>query len=188
MSRIYEALRRAEAKRSQPDARDAEWSDEAAQELSDDITSLDALVKRLEQRLDRELGSLRQVREDTLEHFASLEVSIDAIEDRLDDAERDDGQETSAELNEQLDRLAAGVSELAERIERELPTLRAELDETIEKRVQATLAQLVGREQTMRDRLEARIDALRRDLDSGMRRHALLIGAVLFIGFVAYVC
>ena len=232
VSRIYDALQQADARRTtdQP-----EIPPESEVELSEDVSSLAALVKRLELRIERDLGGSKL---ETLEQLAALEISVGALEDRLEhelgeialdgevgddrvpttkgrvgaefDAVRDELRvrveaidhavdqaaalaasqpaELPPELTEQISQLDALAHALDERMRREFPVLRAEFDETIDKRVQSAVSQLVGRDQATRERLEARIDALRRDLDRGQRRSSILIGAVLLPFVVAYVC
>lgn len=237
VSRIYDALQQADARRvaSDHEASEPAAPSESVSELSEDLTALAAMVKRLELRLESELG---ETKGDTLEQLAALEISLGALEDRLEDElgeiplspvagdesvptpkgrlgaeldtvrselrERVEAIEHSVRtavelaesrqielppgLTEQISQLDVLAHALEERIGREFPVLRAEFDETIDKRVQSAVSQLVGRDQATRERLEARIDALRRDLDRGQRRSSILIGAVLLTFVVAYVC
>jgi len=228
---IYDVLQRAESRRSQsinnPDLGDGVPSHTAA--LGDDVAALAAMVKRLEYRIEGELGGLRQ---DVLEQFASIEVSVAAMEDRLDEEGGTSTSQSNSEsaepvsaadeelrerfatlterlvalegqvhdvdgtivdtnssqerLNSTLDQLSGTLRSLESRVNEELPGLRAEFDELIEKRVQSAVSQMIGREQTTRERLEARIDALRHDLDAGQRRHAIALGAALLLGLIAF--
>ena len=190
MSRIYDALQRADARRSdlgsRQEASEPVPADLSRPEISEEIAALAADLKRLQRRLEGELGEIKQ---ESIEQFASLEISIGALEDRFDDERGESSQtEFPAELREQISQLQVLAHALEDRIATELPTLRAELDETIDKRVLSAASQWVGRDQATRDRLEARIDALRRDLDRGQRRNTILIGAVLLTTFLVYAC
>ena len=241
MGRVYDALRRADVKRSQVE-RDRELTVDdrpprptgaatpAERDLADAVHSLAAQVERFGHRLDQaEARSL----EWASEQVAALEVEIRALEDRVGD-EQEDGPATTGSLagrihaletrleaaadelsarvtrverrlpsllptgpsaadvarslEPRLDHVGQQLDALASRVEHELPGLRAELGETIDKRVHTAAAQLVGRENVMRDRLDARVDALRRDLDRGQRHQALIIAGVLLAAVVAYSC
>ena len=83
MAGIYEALVRADRERN-PTASSAPaggWTDP-----SHDLAAVGAMLERLENRVETELADNYDER---FEHFASLEVSIGALEDRLDDRERE---------------------------------------------------------------------------------------------------
>ena len=87
------------------------------------------MLERLENRVETELSDNYDER---FEHFASLEVSIGALEDRLDDREREH-KTSSADLATIVARLAAEVGELSRRIDHELPLLRSEVVRAIER-------------------------------------------------------
>jgi len=180
VSRIFDALSRAESnRRDVPQAKDVPH--EIGRELADDVSSLAAAVKRIERRLEQQLPEVRQ---EMAEELAGIEVSIGAIEDRLDlelgPADPETQQGGAARARSLQQRLA--------HLEHELPILRPEMGETIEKRVQSAVSQLIERERTTRDRFEVRLDALRRDLDRGQQRHTILLGAILLCGLLVYAC
>lgn len=126
MAGIYEALVRADRERN-PTASSAPaggWTDP-----SHDLAAVGAMLERLENRVETELADNYDER---FEHFASLEVSIGALEDRLDDREREH-KTSSADLATIVARLAAEVGELSRRIDHEIPLLRSELIRAIER-------------------------------------------------------
>jgi len=127
MAGIYEALVRADRERNPTAPRTPEegWADP-----SHDLAAVGAMLERLENRVETELADNYDER---FEHFASLEVSIGALEDRLDDREREH-KTSSADLATIVARLAAEVSELTRRIDQELPLMRTELIRAIERR------------------------------------------------------
>ena len=174
MRRLYDTLHQAVSRRHEVD-REHDEANEAEHEFAEDLSSLAAALKRLELKLP-------EVRQEIVEEFAGLEVSIDAIEDRLDAEPGPADPEARATARALDERLA--------RLEQEFPGLRAEISETIDKRVQSTVSRLVEleRQRTTRDRFEVRLDALRRDLDRNQQRHTILAGAVLLCGFLVYAC
>jgi hypothetical protein len=127
MAGIYEALQRADEERH-PDGPGARAGE--LREPADDLEALSAMLRRLEDRVETEISDDHG---EGFEYFASLEVSIGALEDRIDDERR--AQFTaSSDLAERLDRLVAEVAELGSRIDHELPLLRSELIRAIERR------------------------------------------------------
>lgn len=215
---IYDALQRAESRRLERVRRSLEVGMPAStQNLVDDVQALASMVKRLGQRLDDSSADLRQ---ELSEVIASIEVAVDAMEDRLETElgpaeaagtherlrEIDDrvahletqsvaiaetahaADTTLARLDAAHGQLDTAMRTLEERVGQEIPQLRDELDELIEKRTQSSLSQLVGREEATRARLEARIDALRADLDRSLGRQSLLLGAAVLVGLIAYAC
>lgn len=125
MSGIYEALRRADHERH-PNGDDV--LDVALDRDDRDLAAVGAMLQRLETRVESEI-SLSE--DDRFEHYASLEVSIGALEDRLDDRDRAESGSV-AELTEVVERLASEVGQLAGRFDQQLPMLRAELVEAVE--------------------------------------------------------
>jgi hypothetical protein len=127
MAGIYEALLQADLEQhsSHTDASVAEPG-----EPMDDHAALGAMVRRLHGRVESEL---EQTRDEGFEHFAALEVSIGAIEDRLDHEDHEQGAAT-ADLAESVGHLVAEVGALSSRIDHELPLLRAELIHAIKQR------------------------------------------------------
>jgi len=147
------------------------------EDMARHLSHADASVREVGRRVDSELAALG-------DRVAPTEALLGEVSQRLDSAlpaARD-------ELIERLAPLDITVHAIEDRLEHELPALRDELSETIDKRIQSTVSQFVGREQATRDRLEARIDALRRDLESSGRRQSILIGLILLTGLLAWSC
>jgi len=128
MPGIYEALVRADQERF-PDSLDAiEAPKDEPDHLADDILVVGAMLQRLEQRDESEISTSSN---EGFEHFASLEVSIGALEDRLDDRERET-QSSTSDLTALVGNLVAEIGQLSGRIDEELPRLRTDLVAAIE--------------------------------------------------------
>ena len=217
---IYDVLRKAESERTERTTRsgEADMSETGAVgALNGELTNLHALVKDVARKLDSELSALRR---EQSENVASLEVSLGAMEDRIEDElfVRDDASaaqrfealgaridraeatataavdgshatgEAVARLESGQSRLARAIEATEQRVGQEVPRLRDELDELIEKRTQATVSEFVVRDQATRERLESRIDALRVDLDRSLRRQGMLLGTLVVAALFAYTC
>jgi hypothetical protein len=187
-------VERFESRLDQAEARTLEWA-------SEQVAALEVSIGALEDRVG-------DGREDEPARTGSLAGRIHALEARLGAAAAElfervtkvehrlpallptgpSAADVARSLEPRLEHVGQQLDALASRVAHELPGLRAELGETIDKRVHTAAAQLVGRENVMRDRLDARIDALRRDLDRGQRRQALIIAGVLLAAVVAYSC
>ena len=126
MAGIYEALLHADRERN-PDT--VQLLDSQHDETSAELAEVGALLQRLEDRSESEISTSV---DDRFEHYASLEVSINALEDRLDAEERERDQ-SSADLEALVARLVTEVSDLSSRIDHEMPLLRAELVEAIQR-------------------------------------------------------
>jgi hypothetical protein len=140
MAGIYEALQRADAERhpAQVGVASAQPSDDP----SGDLNELGAMLQRLETRVESEISDDRGER---FEYFASLEVSLGALEDRLDDEGRAQDA-AAADLAAVVERLVSEVGELSNRIDHQLPLLRSDLVQAIERRAgrDGVLTRLIG--------------------------------------------
>jgi chromosome segregation ATPase len=130
MAGIYEALVRADEQRHPSEAREPA---EAVDTTSRDLAAVGAMLRRLEARVETEI-SVEQ--DDAFERFASLQVSIGALEDRLYDREREEEAASTnlAEVAEVVERLAGEIGALTGRIDREFLLLRAELGRSSQRR------------------------------------------------------
>ena len=127
MAGIYEALVRADEQRH-PSGESVPV--EPVEMTSRDLASVGAMLRRLEARVETEISDEQ---DESFARFASLQVSISALEDRLDDRECEEGV-ASTNLADQVERLSGEISALSRRIDREFLHLRAELGKAVASR------------------------------------------------------
>jgi hypothetical protein len=139
MAGIYEALVRADEQRH---ASAESVPVESVEMTSRDLASVGAMLRRLEARVETEISDEQ---DESFARFASLQVSIGALEDRLYDREREQDV-ASTNLVDVVERLADEVGALSSRIDREFLHLRVELGRAVEVRGFAGLCRrLTGR-------------------------------------------